>query len=626
MATLASRTRKGGALHGSTSSAGTLWTVFRGAVAAAALLAAHPRAASAGPATADGAIAARKGGPSSALELDRPRGSPRSLALDIQAALAAATEAGVEPALAVVAEDHEDEHGDEHEDEHEGDHVGEDDSDHQHNDSDGDVNLFISQESEQGHDHEDHVEGGHDHGDEHEDEHHDDHDDHQGHEHGDHEEFRTASSTVSTSGDKPKPWGYVILATLLVNLTSLSGLILLLIPALHRGYLKLQGQDPSGAGDKGRLFDVCVPAFAVGALMSTAVFLVLPEALHLIEGKHSDGDGDHSDHRFLRLLAGDDGDDHGEHDNHGSGEGDAHAGHDDSAEAQTAAKFGVAVLGGFLLPMIFGMAFHRHSPAPAEQAASRAVGEGGDVDLEETEQIIADRKLSTNAGEDETGTGCDCCTKENKDVETGVVVREVPTAEDRLPSTIVLEGGDGPLPAPQAYPQARNGPDEEGAGAELPTKVEIDYRLIASVVVGDAFCNFVDGLFVGASFLGCSWATTLSILMVTLFHELPQEMADFLLLTRYAGLSTVQACVVNFGSGLIVTLGGIVVLAGSASDEIVGVILAMAGGCYFNIAACETVPRIERHVHVLADRAAMVLSFILGTVPIGLVLLKHEHC
>ena len=103
-------------------------------------------------------------------------------------------------------------------------------------------------------------------------------------------------------------------------------------------------------------------------------------------------------------------------------------------------------------------------------------------------------------------------------------------------------------------------------------------------------------------------------------------MADFLLLTRYAGLTTSMACLVNFGSGLIVTLGGIVVLAGDTSDEIVGVILAMAGGCYINIAACETVPRMERHVHSFWDRAALLLSFIVGTVPIGLVLLKHEHC
>lgn len=160
----------------------------------------------------------------------------------------------------------------------------------------------------------------------------------------------------------------------------------------------------------------------------------------------------------------------------------------------------------------------------------------------------------------------------------------------------------------------------------LPSKTPINYSLVASVIVGDAFCNFVDGLFVGAAFLSCSWATTLSILMVTLFHELPQEMADFLLLTRYAGLSTLQACVVNFGSGLIVTLGGLLVLVVNTSDEAVGVILAMAGGCYINIAACETVPRMERHLHSFGDRASMVFSFIVGTVPIGLVLLKHEHC
>ena len=103
-------------------------------------------------------------------------------------------------------------------------------------------------------------------------------------------------------------------------------------------------------------------------------------------------------------------------------------------------------------------------------------------------------------------------------------------------------------------------------------------------------------------------------------------MADFLLLRRYTGISTIQACVVNIGSGLIVMLGGLVVLVGETSNKAVGVILAMAGGCYINIAACETVPRMDQNIHSMWDRVAMLFSFIVWTVPIGLVLLKHEHC
>mmetsp|Transcript_5429 Transcript_5429/g.12358 ORF Transcript_5429/g.12358 Transcript_5429/m.12358 type:complete len:619 (-) Transcript_5429:188-2044(-) len=461
---------------------------------------------------------------------------------------------------------------------------------------------------------------------EHNDDHDEHHDDHDEHNDDPNDEFHTTSSTQDSYQEKAKPWGYVILATLIVNLASLTGLLLLLIPAIHRGYLNFQGLDSQAAdGKKGRLFDVCIPAFAVGALMATAFFLVMPEALHLIEGKHSDESGDeHSDHR---VLAEEDG--HDNHEDHMEEEGqtDAHADHNDSpnSESLVAAKFGVAVLGEFLLPMLFGLAFHRHSPSSniSTERVSTPL-----LDVDDDHDAVASRKLSVVTGDDE---GCDCCTKENDDVETGVVVREVVDADRPLPETIVLNVSEGSTSPPPS--QAINNAEEEKHVEEvqtqsepLATKVHIDYRLISSVIVGDAFCNFVDGLFVGAAFLSCSWATTLSILLVTLFHELPQELADFLLLTRYAGLSTSKACIVNFGSGLIVTLGGVVVLAGDTSDEIVGVILAMAGGCYINIAACETVPRIEQHVHSLADRVAMVFSFIIGTVPIGLVLLKHEHC
>ncbi|KAL7539439.1 hypothetical protein ACHAXR_009293 [Thalassiosira sp. AJA248-18] len=467
---------------------------------------------------------------------------------------------------------------------------------------------------EEHHDEEHHDEEHHDHDEEHHDEEHHD-DEHHDEEH--HDEFHTADfHSDSHEEDKPKPWGYVILSTLIVNFASLSGLALFLTPAIYRSYLKFQGLDPQGADNMGRFFDVCVPAFAVGALMSTAFFLVLPEALHLIEGKHSDEGDAHDDHSDHRFLEGEDG-----HDDHGAehsekGHSDGHDDHDDSSESLTAAKFGVAVLGGFLLPMLFGMVFHRHGHSPNDKEhAAQLMSDVGATDIAiSNPRENKDGKMSVVTGDD---NDCDCCSKE--DVETGVVVREV---VGPLPETIVL------TPAPGA----KNESQEEIVNSEeipspepLPSQTAIDYSLIAAVVVGDSFCNFVDGLFIGAAFLSCSWGTTLSILMVTVFHELPQEMADFLLLTRYAGLSTLKACVVNFSTGLIVTLGGLVVLVGSPSDEIVGVILAMAGGGYINIAACETVPRMEKHLYSLADRAAMVFSFIVGTVPIGLVLLKHEH-
>jgi zinc transporter ZupT len=391
----------------------------------------------------------------------------------------------------------------------------------------------------------------------------------------------------------PKPWFYTILATVLVNVTSLSGLVLLLIPAIHRGYLKMKGSynDQDVQPKNKRLFDICVPAFAVGALMSTAMFLVFPEALHLIEGAHSDeGNDDHAGHDDHRFLA-----------------ADEHAGHDDSSESVNAAKFGCAVLGGFLLPIALGMLFPHHQHCSAADVADEVAAE---VQKAEAGAIEKDGKASVVTGNDE---GCDCCSSQD-DVETGVAVREIVQVEGDLPQAQFAE-----------EEMATNG-ENGGSSKSLTQITPVNWRLVTSVLVGDAFCNFVDGVFIGAAFLGCSWGTVFSIILVTLLHEIPQEVADFLILTRYAGLSTTKACVVNFTSGLSVTLGGIVVLATNTSDAATGIILAMAGGAYINISVAETVPRIDKHITGKVDRLLMLTFFIVGCVPIGLVLLKHEHC
>jgi hypothetical protein len=74
-----------------------------------------------------------------------------------------------------------------------------------------------------------------------------------------------------------------------------------------------------------------------------------------------------------------------------------------------------------------------------------------------------------------------------------------------------------------------------------------------------------------------------------------------------------------------VMLGGILVLAAEPSDQTKGVILAMGGGVYVYVAASETVPRIEGYLTSRKERALSLLFVVLGAVPIGLVLMNHEH-
>jgi len=476
------------------------------------------------------------------------------------------------------------EEGDDGHDGHDGHDHGEDeeslfkdghDDDHDGHDH-GEMEEAIGEEGHDGHDHgdEDDNHDGHDHSD-------GDHDDdHDGHDHGDSESL---SSTNNDAQELKSPWGPVILASIIVNLATLSGCLIIVMTAMHRGLLKRQrgGAADDGVAGHGKLFDLCVPAFAVGALIATAVFLIFPEALHLIEGGHdSHGEGDahddHSghDHRYLQE--------------------DDHSGHDDSAEGENAAKFGCAILGGFLLPLVFSIFFHHK--------------EDEGFDLNPSEE-----------GED-----CESCNAEDaSNVETGIAMAP------KTPGAIAKKMSQSELDASGIYTA---GLDMSGnftiATVNVPAeeKTPINKQLCASILLGDGFHNFADGMFIGAAFNGCSTATAISIVVITLFHEVAQELADFVILTQYAGLSVGKALVLNFLSGITVCLGGITFLAANPSDEATGIILAMAGGVYFNIAACETIPRLETVVKGRGDRVWTLLSVIVGTVPIGLVLLNHQHC
>ena len=202
------------------------------------------------------------------------------------------------------ADDHSHDH---EEDEHvEEEAVDEDHSDHDHGEEEA------VDEDHSGHDHGEEEEddhSGHDHGEEEEEDDHSGHDhgeeeeedDHSGHDHGE-EEFNSSTSTKENSAQESDslPWGQVIGATLLVNLASLSGCLIVVMASIHRGIIKLRASRDEARNARrmsgialapnttlhgqGTFFDICIPAFAVGALVATAVFLILPEALHLIEG------------------------------------------------------------------------------------------------------------------------------------------------------------------------------------------------------------------------------------------------------------------------------------------------------------------------------------------------------
>jgi len=180
--------------------------------------------------------------------------------------------------------------------------------------------------------------------------------------------------------------------------------------------------------------------------------------------------------------------------------------------------------------------------------------------------------------------------------------------------------------------QPQDAASVEGAQPQDAAEVQkVDFRararLTGAVVVGDFFHNLCDGFFLGAAFKGCGESFGWGVAAATLLHELPQELADFAVLTGpEVALSHKVALMVNFVSGLSVLLGTIVILWSDVGDDAVGLLLAFGGGVYIHVGAVDCMPKMYNPNFSLRQRLACFSSFIIGAVAIGLILIGHEHC
>ena len=73
--------------------------------------------------------------------------------------------------------------------------------------------------------------------------------------------------------------------------------------------------------------------------------------------------------------------------------------------------------------------------------------------------------------------------------------------------------------------------DAEGTALNEEQKFRVKARLLGAVLIGDFFHNLCDGFFIGAAFQVCGNAFGWSVATGTILHELPQEIADFVVLT-----------------------------------------------------------------------------------------------
>ncbi len=125
----------------------------------------------------------------------------------------------------------------------------------------------------------------------------------------------------------------------------------------------------------------------------------------------------------------------------------------------------------------------------------------------------------------------------------------------------------------------------------------------------------------------CSRDLAIAISLATVYHELAQEIADYFLLTRFCNIPPFYALLLNFLDGLSIVFGACLILGiEDMSNLAIGCLLAISAGVYIYVALVECFPRAKAGQKTLKDRLIAFSAFVIGVIPIGLVLLNHGHC
>lgn len=130
------------------------------------------------------------------------------------------------------------------------------------------------------------------------------------------------------------------------------------------------------------------------------------------------------------------------------------------------------------------------------------------------------------------------------------------------------------------------------------------------IVVGDGLHNFIDGIALAAAFV-TSPALGFTTMLAIAAHEIPQEIADFSVLTAN-GLSKKKALLWNFLSGLTSVAGAV---AGLFFLEFLEgfhwMTLAFSGGMFLYIACSDLIPELHAEFHQ-ERRWQQTIPFVIG--------------
>ena len=136
------------------------------------------------------------------------------------------------------------------------------------------------------------------------------------------------------------------------------------------------------------------------------------------------------------------------------------------------------------------------------------------------------------------------------------------------------------------------------------------YHLAPINLIGDSVHNFIDGLVIAGSY-AINISTGIAATVSVIFHEIPQEVADFGVLL-YSGMKKTKALLFNFLSATTAIIGTVIgiIMLGHVHwfDEF---IIPFACGNFLYIAASNLLPELHRHCK-LKDSLVHLLAIVIG--------------
>lgn len=134
----------------------------------------------------------------------------------------------------------------------------------------------------------------------------------------------------------------------------------------------------------------------------------------------------------------------------------------------------------------------------------------------------------------------------------------------------------------------------------------------AMLIFGDSVHNLIDGIVIGASFL-VSIPTGIMTALAVGAHEIPQEIADFVILLK-SGMTKARVVMFNLLSALMTIVGSTAVIFFSeVIEKSVPYFLAFAGGMFTYIACSDLIPELH-HTSSRSVAIRQLISFFAGII------------